>query len=104
MNTDRGTPLSLCADDELDLQIGTEIVRHVVGSTVPKIEPLRQSLRLVGKFLARIRSRDNPTMSPHAFVLRHFGWVIAEGEYPFTRSSSGSQPRQSRPKSGPSWD
>jgi hypothetical protein len=75
-------PLPLCADDELDLQIGAEIVRHVVGSTIPKIEPLRRSLRLAGKFLGRIHIRDNPTMSPHAFVLRHFGTVVADGEFP----------------------
>ena len=82
MEPNHGTPLPLDAEDELDLQIGTGIVRHVVGSTIPKIEPLRRSLRLAGKFLSRIHIRDNPRMSPHAFVLRHFGTVIAEGEFP----------------------
>lgn len=76
------TPLPLCPDDELDIQIGTGIVRHVVDSTIPKINSLRQSLAPTGKTLALIHIRDNPTISPHGFVLRQFGTIVAEGDFP----------------------
>lgn len=82
MTVNHGTPLPLCAEDELDLQVGKDLVRQVGNSIFGAIRSLRLSLHNSGKTLALVRVRDNPSMPPHAFVLRRFGAVIAEGKYP----------------------
>jgi len=81
MTADYGTPLSLCADDELDLQVGKGLAGAIVEPGVRAIRDLRSRLARDGKHLPLVRLRDNSTLAPFSFLLHHDGRLTADADF-----------------------
>lgn len=81
MTDQKPVPLPVDKLYELDLQFGRGLVETILEPGVHKIRELRCTMTQSGKYLPKVRTRDNTSLAPFSFLLHHNGRLVAEGEF-----------------------